>query len=115
MNAQADQENEARLSALPFFDFLEPALLDQLAAISHFVSCPPGHDVVAQGEPAVRVPSAGVFDDPERDAAEESPEVVASFFDFDSSEARTRERELREVYRQRRKDGRRGREVDNNW
>ena len=68
-----------------------------------------------QGEPAVRVPSAGVFDDPERDAAEESPEVVASFFDFDSSEARTRERELREVYRQRRKDGRRGREVDNNW
>ena len=48
-------------------------------------------------------------------AAEESPEVVASFFDFDSSDARTRERELREIYRQRRKDGRRGREADNNW
>ena len=68
-----------------------------------------------QGEPAVRVPSAGVFDDPERDAAEESPEVVASFFDFDSSDAREQERRLREMYRDRRKDARQGREAKNNW
>lgn len=51
----------------------------------------------------------------ERDAAEESAEVVAGFFEFDRSDERSEERRLRELYRQRRKDVRKGREAENNW
>ena len=70
----------------------------------------------SQGQPPIRLPSSAVYDDPERDCAEESVEVVESFFAHDLSDERMEKRRLREIYRQRRKDGTAAHgQGSNNW
>jgi predicted adenine nucleotide alpha hydrolase (AANH) superfamily ATPase len=66
-----------------------------------------------EGLPPVSIGGDNYYSDPEKDSEEESLEAVAQFFEDTNSEEQERRRQIREMYRQRRKDARRA--EGNNW
>ena len=66
-----------------------------------------------EGLPPAQVAGAQVYNDPIKDSEEESPEVVAEFFDDLKRPEKERIRQLREEHRRRRKDSRKV--GNNNW
>lgn len=66
-----------------------------------------------EGIDPVVVAGGKVYADPELDSQEESPEVVREFFEHTTSPQQEQARELREMYRRRRKNARSAR--GNNW